>query len=61
MSSITLWTVYDHPRDYPNNFVARRFEGAVRPMSFTHCGQCLSTLAEQARAFTARQTRPKAE
>ena len=22
---LSLWTVYDHPSDYPNNFVARRF------------------------------------
>lgn len=34
---------------------------AARPMNFTHCGKCLSVLAEQARAFTERQTRPKAE
>jgi hypothetical protein len=20
-----MWTVYDHPTDYPNNFVARKF------------------------------------
>lgn len=23
---LTMWTVYDHPTDYPNNYVARRFE-----------------------------------
>ena len=21
-----LWTIYDHPRDYPNSYVARRWE-----------------------------------
>jgi hypothetical protein len=23
---LNVWTVYDHPRDFPDNFVARRFE-----------------------------------
>lgn len=23
--AVELWTVYDHPRDYPHYFVARRF------------------------------------
>lgn len=23
---LSMWTVYDHPRDYPDVFVARRFE-----------------------------------
>lgn len=23
---LNIWTVYDHPTDYPNEFVARRFE-----------------------------------
>jgi hypothetical protein len=21
-----MWTVYDHPKDFPNEFIARRFE-----------------------------------
>lgn len=25
--SITTWTVYDHPDDFPDCYVARRFEG----------------------------------
>jgi hypothetical protein len=25
MTDIEIWTVYDHPRDYPRNFVARKF------------------------------------
>ena len=25
-TSLSLWTVYDHPSDYPHCFVARRFE-----------------------------------
>ena len=24
---LSIWTVYDHPSDFPSNFVARRFEG----------------------------------
>ena len=27
MSGLTTWTVYDHPRDFPHCYVARRFEG----------------------------------
>lgn len=23
---LSMWTIYDHPRDYPDTFVARRFE-----------------------------------
>jgi hypothetical protein len=23
---VSLWTIYDHPDDYPESFVARRFE-----------------------------------
>jgi len=23
---MSVWTVYDHPTDFPNNYVARRFE-----------------------------------
>ena len=26
MSALAMWTIYDHPNDYPNYFVARRFE-----------------------------------
>ena len=24
---VTIWTVYDHPRDYPREFVARKWVG----------------------------------
>lgn len=27
MTNISIWTVYDHPTDYPEYFVARRFDG----------------------------------
>lgn len=26
MTTLAMWTVYDHPRDYPDKFVARRFD-----------------------------------
>ena len=26
MSTLAMWTVYDHPDDYPDKFIARRFE-----------------------------------
>jgi hypothetical protein len=26
MNILAMWTVYDHPTDYPNTFVARRFD-----------------------------------
>jgi hypothetical protein len=25
-ASMAIWTVYDHPTDYPDKFVARRFD-----------------------------------
>ena len=26
MTGLAMWTVYDHPIDYPDKFVARRFD-----------------------------------
>lgn len=26
MTSLSLWTIYDHPDDFPHTHVARRFE-----------------------------------
>lgn len=26
MITLAIWTVYDHPKDYPDKFVARRFD-----------------------------------
>lgn len=26
MTPLVLWTIYDHPRDYPKDFVARKWE-----------------------------------
>jgi hypothetical protein len=25
VQGLEIWTIYDHPRDFPNTFVARRF------------------------------------
>lgn len=25
MTRISMWTIYDHPRDFPNNYVAREW------------------------------------
>lgn len=25
MTGLSMWVVYDHPRDYPNSFIARRW------------------------------------
>jgi len=32
---LSVWTVYDHPADFPNEYVARRFDvvpGSIEPM-----------------------------
>lgn len=31
---LSIWTVYQHPKDYPAQFVARRFE-ATNPLTVT--------------------------
>lgn len=41
MSTLAMWTVYDHPKDYPDKYVARRFDvgakGAVPSASIIVC------------------------
>ena len=27
MTVLNIWTVYEHPKDYPNNYVVRRWSG----------------------------------
>ena len=47
MSALAIWTVYDHPLDYPNDFVARRFEigaGGHRPTASIIVAPDLETL-----------------
>lgn len=35
MSSLSMWTVYDRPRDYPNSYVARRSEVTAQGRTLT--------------------------
>jgi len=37
--TIDIWTVYDHPTDYPNNVVARLWR--VQDGGYTHTGNIL--------------------
>jgi hypothetical protein len=30
---LSMWTIYNHPRDFPDSFVARRFEVAMEPVA----------------------------
>jgi hypothetical protein len=32
--SLAIWVVYDHPKDYPDGYVARRFENDKPTASF---------------------------
>ena len=32
---LSIWVIYDHPTDYPNSFVARRWECANLPHATT--------------------------
>jgi hypothetical protein len=45
--NFTVWTVYDHPRDFPHNFVARKHEvvkGATRPTANFFVGHDLAAI-----------------
>jgi hypothetical protein len=41
--ALMVWTMYDHPKDYPDGFIARRFEvnmhGDVAPTDHTMMGE----------------------
>lgn len=41
---LTMWVVYDHPRDYPDAFVARRWEIAPGVMIATQDAHTAATL-----------------
>ena len=32
---LPIWTIFDHPRDYPNAFVARRFDVTRKGIEIT--------------------------
>lgn len=38
-----IWTIYDHPRDFPNEYVARKFIGD-KPTGAILCSHDLSML-----------------
>jgi hypothetical protein len=43
----TIWTVYDHPREYPDRFVAREFDitpGGITPANNVLTAPDLDTL-----------------
>jgi hypothetical protein len=45
--NFSVWTVYDHPRDFPSNFVARKHEvvkGATRPTANFFVGPDLASI-----------------
>jgi hypothetical protein len=47
MSTLAIWTVYDHPLDYPDKFVARRFDvdaSGPRPSASVIVASDLETL-----------------
>jgi hypothetical protein len=46
---MAIWTVYDHPTDYPNKFVARRFDvdaSGSRPSASIIIAPDLATLRD---------------
>jgi hypothetical protein len=45
-NSLSMWTVYDHPADYPNDFVARRSEIGDHGICITRDMFVAPTLAE---------------
>ncbi len=53
MISLSIWTVYDHPSDYPDCFVARRHEvvaGRSTPTSDLLVSTDLESIRAQMRA-----------
>jgi hypothetical protein len=44
--ALSIWTVYDHPRDYPNSWVARRFEISNKGVGITREMFLADTLEE---------------
>lgn len=48
-SELGMWCIYDHPRDYPESFVARLFE-LDQPTPFVMRARDLETLRERFRA-----------
>ncbi len=50
---MTLWTIYDHPRDHPEHFVVRGWDiamGTSGPVAVPRARQTLFTTLDAARA-----------
>jgi len=46
-ATLTMWTVYDHPTDHPDSFVARRWTivpGGARPEQVTIVARALAPI-----------------
>jgi hypothetical protein len=48
--ALAIWTIYDHPRDYPHGFVARKHE-AIGGQSVTTDVMLIAELEELRRIF----------
>ena len=49
MTALVMWTIYDHPRDFPDHFVMRRGSVDASGIRFQEIGGIYDTL-ESARA-----------
>ena len=45
-SEISQWVIYDHPRDFPNSFVMRRWDVMANQMIATDEMELADTLSE---------------
>jgi hypothetical protein len=64
VTPLSMWTIYDHPKDFPNTFVARRFETSAagsRPTADIMISPTLDDLRDQlsARGLTAIHRSPE--
>lgn len=50
MRLLSIWTVFDHPADYPDSFVARRFEVHSGGVTFATPEAVFATSLEAVRA-----------
>ncbi len=48
-SRLTVWVVYDHPKDFPDTFVARRFDGEDATAELIVCTD-LETIRQELQA-----------
>jgi hypothetical protein len=48
--ALVTWTIYDHPKDFPDLFVARKFVGEM-PASEAYAHSAIEPLRELMRGF----------